>query len=1125
MVQSIDITPHRLFEPTKYRPRIVREKTIPILEMWWYDAYEDFSSGTVYLFGKSYNSENTCYESCCVRLQDVQREIYVLPRQYRMDDYGNQTNDKVSLADVENELTSLLQNKGISSFKMETCNRKYAFDSTETPAEASYIRLNYSYIDYELPVTLKGRTFSRVFGANTGPLEHWIIQRHIMGPCWIRVADAMITDATLSWCKLNATTTGIHTCTVAEQQETVPPLTILSLNTVSYRSPNTNSNEIVAVSGFVRKNATIDESDVVPVDATCFTFVRLLPGTEYTEDMIDTCRKTPNHHIFLESTEEALLSGLINTIHRLDPDILVGHDFYGVSLNLLLRRMKHFNVEHWHKIGRIRHQKWPKTISSSSSALLGESSIQERRLMTGRIVCDTLMASRDLIKSKSYDLTELASAQLHIVRCSIEPSQLKKHFSQDSNQLLLLLNHCLYDAFLAYQLMTKMNVLLLTKQLTNISGNLWSHTLYGARLERNEYLLLHTFYQKKFVYPNKRWKEQKTLQFTDEALGKYEVSRKKPGNFKSKSYMSLSGGLVLEPKIGLYDDYVLLLDFNSLYPTIMQEFNVCFTNPNLNNYNASSSDESKLGVLPELVKEFVEQRKRVKKLMQNPNLSRSQRAKYEIQQMSLKLTANSMYGSLGSNVSRFESRRLAAIITAKGREVLENTVDLASKLGLDIIYGDTDSVMINTHQKKLMKAKAIGERFKAHINRHHQLLEIDIDSIFRRTLLARKKKYAALAVSERSDGTWQECVQIKGLDLVRRDWCGLSREVSEQVLQLIFQQEDQSTIVSTIHQYLQDVARKMEKKAYTIDSYIIRKQLTKIPQQYMNSKSNYHVTVAKSIRRAGQMVRVGDTVAYVMCRSPNSSVTVPCTPKEVVDGKLEIDIQWYLQKQILPPVYRICQPIDGTDIKQLASQLNVDINDLADSLEDTADNTSVTSWTHKNSNMFLLNDEQCYDMIEPPSFICSYCGHTNAFLGPIQIEDGKMVSGLTCGSCQLVINKASVWCQVRQKLELLVSQYYQRKWICNQEACGFSTRDDVGAYCVVPQCNGRLVPEISDRNFFSKLCYLSKLFDYSKSLEKIPETVEDQVSQYQSDFFEIKQLIDQWIQRSGYRYVDVPWVT
>ena len=67
--------------------------------------------------------------------------------------------------------------------------------------------------------------------------------------------------------------------------------------------------------------------------------------------------------------------------------------------------------------------------------------------------------------------------------------------------------------------------------------------------------------------------------------------------------------------------------------------------------------------------------------------------------------------------------------------------------------------------------------------------------------------------------------------------------------------------------------------------------------------------------------------------------------------------------------------------------------------------------------------------------------------------------------------------------------------------------------------------QISDRSFYNRLCYFSKLFDCSKSLEQIPETAEDQVSQYQSDFLEIKQLVDQWIQRSGYRYLDVPWVT
>jgi DNA polymerase alpha subunit A len=233
---------------------------------------------------------------------------------------------------------------------------------------------------------------------------------------------------------------------------------------------------------------------------------------------------------------------------------------------------------------------------------------------------------------------------------------------------------------------------------------------------------------------------------------------------------------VLEPKAGFYDSIVLLLDFNSLYPSIIQEYNLCFTTVNRRStknldgserkremVNIEADDEeanqeemadlpdknnpaNKDAILPSVLRNLVQKRRLVKDQMKREK-DPIKLGQLDIRQKALKLTANSMYGCLGFSSSRFHAQAIAALITRTGREILMKTKDIAEgKLSFNVVYGDTDSIMINTGTQVLKDALNMGKQLKQEVNVLYKCLEIEIDGVFKSLLLLKKKKYAALTI-------------------------------------------------------------------------------------------------------------------------------------------------------------------------------------------------------------------------------------------------------------------------------------------------------------------------------------------------------------------------------------------
>lgn len=304
-------------------------------------------------------------------------------------------------------------------------------------------------------------------------------------------------------------------------------------------------------------------------------------------------------------------------------------------------------------------------------------------------------------------------------------------------------------------------------------------------------------------------------------------------------------------------------------------------------------------------------------------------------------------------------------------------------LGLGV-YGQVDTGLRDEGRgEAFAESVRLGQRIKSEINKQYKKLELDLEAVFRRLLLLRKKKYACCIVEDYASRSYK--VEQKGLDFVRRDWALLTKQAGEQLLRIIFgvsllsphqqqqQQEGQETagdndavdaVVSLLHERLRAMREAIVNGKVPLDLFVITRALTKSPQLYAQGSGGAaqpHVLVALRMLAAGRPVRAGNEIPYIVCdeesirkaeekqRIGSASATPQQDPKspqtagdnqqqqlrirspaerafhptEVQNLDLRPDVEYYIQHQLFPPVQRLCAHVQGTSPARIAECLGL----------------------------------------------------------------------------------------------------------------------------------------------------------------------------------------------------------
>ncbi len=537
------------------------------LNFFWTDYTE--INGSLCLFGKVLNKKTRHYVSCFVKVDNILRKLYFLPRRNRMR-AGEETSEEVEMMDVYNEVDTIMSKMNVGMYKIKACTRKYVFELPDIPKEGQYLKLLYPYTKHQIEMGTTGETYSHIFGTNTALFEQFVLWKNIMGPCWLKIQDADFGSVkNASHCKLEVLVE--HPSMVSTLGEgdnlDAPPLTMMSIALRTTFNAKDNKQEILALSARIYEDVSL--SDTTPADKLpCRTFTLIRPnGNAFPLGFEKMAKDRKKGLTKVMKQESEMLSFFLAQIDVVDPDVIMGHQLEGVQYSILLNRLHEKKVHQWSRLGRMRRSQWPSSIGKA-----GGNVFAERQVIAGRLLCDLANdAGKSLMfKCQSWSLTEMCNLYLSgdNRRRDVDNEAALKTWATTKDGLMDYVSQMEADTYFVTALALQVQILPLTKVLTNLAGNSWARTLMGTRAERNEYILLHEFHRYKFICPDKQ---------PFKARGRVDEENPDEEGGDTKKKDKYKGGLVFEPERGLYDKFVLVMDFNSLYPSIIQEFNICFS--------------------------------------------------------------------------------------------------------------------------------------------------------------------------------------------------------------------------------------------------------------------------------------------------------------------------------------------------------------------------------------------------------------------------------------------------------------------------------------------------------------------------------------------------------------------
>lgn len=557
--------------------------------------------------------------------------------------------------------------------------------------------------------------------------------------------------------------------------------------------------------------------------------------------------------VMQDGGDEELLRQFIQYVREYDPDVILGYDS---------------NKHCWPYL-QARARKHGLTLAVSRTGAEPHTSVYGHMSITGRANVDLMDYAEDLVEVKVKTLENLAD-YLGVMdvekRTRIDEPDIARYWEDEERRPKLLQ----YSRENVQSIMGIAEVSLdFAIQLSNLVGLPLDHVWTAAVGFRVEWYLIREARKHGELVPEraKRWQE---------------------------TYV---GGMVLKPKSGIHEN-IVVLDFKSMYPNIMIKYNVSpdtyvppeepdppegvYVAPEVGHRFRRSPPGFYREVLESLLNVRDEIRQKLRRLAEDSPEYRV----LDARQKAIKVITNATYGYAGWLGARWYLKPVAEACAAWGRHTLLETIKIAKEMGIELIYGDTDSVFVKHEPEKM-------EKFLEEVRRRLGL-EIRPEETYIRILFTEaKKRYCGLMPDGRLD--------VVGLELVRGDWPLVAKKAQKRVLELVLKTRDLKKARREAVKFLRNYISKVKSGKVPLEELVIWKELTMPIDKYKVRAA--HVEAAKRLIAEGWELSVGDKIGYVVVKGAGR-LHERAIPYFMADPE-EVDWDYYVRKQVLPAAMRV----------------------------------------------------------------------------------------------------------------------------------------------------------------------------------------------------------------------------